>query len=289
VTHFIGVQSDVTERREAEDALRRAKDELEAVNHRMLMELQTAAKVQRALLPKELPDIEGASFAWLVEPCDELAGDMLNVVPLADHRAGLFMLDVSGHGVPAALLSVTVQHSLSSSPDRSVLFARDSSEPSGYRIRPPAEVASLLNAAFPMSPVTPQYFTLLYGILDLEAKELRFVSAGHPRPIHSPKDQNVELVSASGFPIGMFPERSFTENTVKLSGGDRIYLYTDGLTDAQNAVGDELGTAGLLQALEGARHLPLKESLSAMVETAIRWRGGSSFQDDLSLLAFEIE
>ena len=104
VTHFIGVQSDVTERREAEDALRLAKDELEAINHRMMMELQTAAKVQRALLPKKLPDIEGASFSWIVEPCDELAGDTLNVIPLDDRRTGLFMLDVSGHGVPAALL-----------------------------------------------------------------------------------------------------------------------------------------------------------------------------------------
>jgi len=288
VTHFIGVQSDVTERREAEDALRQAKAKLEAVNHRMMMELQTAAKVQRALLPAELPDIGDASFAWVFEPCDELAGDTLNVIPLGDQHAGLFMLDVSGHGVPAALLSVAVHHLLSARPEQSALLTRDSNEPSGYRIVSPAEVASLLNATFPMDTATPQYFTLLYGILDVKVKEFRFVSAGHPGPIHGPKGRHVELVPASGFPIGILPGRNFAEQTVKLGSGDRLYLYTDGLTEAQSRDGEEFGAAGLLRALEETRHLPLKESLSATVESATRWRDGSSFQDDLSLLAFEI-
>ena len=288
VTHFIGVQSDITKRREAEDALRRAKDDLETANRRMMMELQAASRVQRALLPAELPDIGDASFSWIFEPCEELAGDTLNVIPLGDQRAGLFMLDVSGHGVPAALLSVAVHHWLSERPERSALLTQDPEEASGYRVNPPARVASLLNAAFPMDPATAQYLTLLYGILDVQAKELRFVSAGHPGPIHGPKDRHVELIQASGLPIGIVPEGKFAEQTVQLSSGDRIYLYTDGLTETTSPDGEEFGTAGLIRALEETRHLPLEENLSATVERATRWRGSSSVQDDLSLLGFEI-
>ena len=288
VTHFIGVQSDITKRREAEEALRRAKDDLETVNRRMMMELQAASRVQRALLPAKLPDIGDASFSWVFEPCDELAGDTLNVVPLGDQRAGLFMLDVSGHGVPAALLSVAVHHWLSARPERSALLTRDPEEPSGYRVIPPARIASLLNAAFPMDPATAQYFTLLYGILDVEAKEFRFVSAGHPGPIHGPKGRHVELIQASGLPIGILPDGKFAEQTVHLSSGDRVYLYTDGLTETMSPDGEEFGTTGLVRALEETRHLPLKENLSATVESATRWRDSSSVQDDISLLGFEI-
>ena len=288
VTHFIGVQSDVTKRRDAENALRQTKEELEVVNRRMMMELQTAAMVQRALLPTELPDIGDASFSWVFEPCAELAGDTLNVIPLGDQRAGLFMLDVSGHGVPAALLSVAVHHWLSARPGRSALLTPDSSEPLGYRIVSPAEVASFLNATFPMDSTTNQYFTMLYGILDLKAKEFRFVSAGHPGPVHGPKDHDVELIRASGRPIGLFSETNFAEQSIKLSSGDRVYLYTDGLTEAENPGQEEFGAAGLVQALQVTRHLPLKENLLATVESATRWRDGSPFQDDLSLLAFEI-
>lgn len=288
VTHFIGVQSDITKRREAEEALRRAKDDLETVNRRMRMELQAASRVQRALLPAKLPDIGDVSFSWIFEPCDELAGDTLNVVPLGDQRAGLFMLDVSGHGVPAALLSVAVHHWLSARPERSALLTRDLEEPSGYRVTPPARVASLLNAAFPMDPVTAQYFTLLYGILDVEAGELTFVSAGHPGPIHGPRGRPVELVRASGLPIGILPDGKFAEQTVHLSSGDRVYLYTDGLTETMSPDGEEFGTTRLIRALEETRHLPLDENLSATVERATRWRGSSSVQDDLSILGFEI-
>lgn len=288
VTHFIGVQSDITKRREAEDALRRAKDDLETVNRRMMMELQAASRVQRALLPAELPDIGDASFSWIFEPCDELAGDTLNVVPLGDQRAGLFMLDVSGHGVPAALLSVAVHHWLSARPERSALLTQDPEGPSGYRVSPPAKVASLLNAAFPMDPATSQYFTLLYGILDVKAKEFRFVSAGHPGPIHGPKGRHAELIRASGLPIGILPDGRFAEQTIDLSSGDRVYLYTDGLTETMSPDGEEFGTTGLVRALEETRHLPLEENLSATVESATRWRDSSSVQDDLSLLGFEI-
>jgi len=122
VTHYIGVHTDVTRQKLAEDALHRSKEELEAVNRRMKRDLEAAAKLQKSLLPAALPRVKGLNIAWSLEPCDELAGDTLNVVPLDDTHVGLYVVDVSGHGVPASLLSVTLNRWLSPTRDHSVLF-----------------------------------------------------------------------------------------------------------------------------------------------------------------------
>ena len=105
-THFVGIQSDVTRRRQAEDRLRDA-------NKRMQANLLAAARVQQALLPTELPELPQAKFGWSYLPCDELAGDVLDVFQLDDQRVAFYVLDVSGHGVQAALLATTLSRWLS--------------------------------------------------------------------------------------------------------------------------------------------------------------------------------
>ncbi len=126
LTHFIGVQSDVSKRRVAEDRLREANRKLKEVNDRMVGDLEAAARIQHSLLPTDLPQVDGFRFAWDFRPCDELAGDTLNIVRLDDDRLGVFIIDVSGHGVRSALLSVTLSHTLSPVKSRSVLFSRRS-------------------------------------------------------------------------------------------------------------------------------------------------------------------
>ena len=101
------------------------------------------------------------NFAWVFKPCEELGGDILNVFMLDEQQVGLYLLDVSGHGVTAALLSVTLNRVLSPAPSPHSLLKQQG------RLMPPAEVAEQLNREFPMDPTTGQYFTLLYGILML--------------------------------------------------------------------------------------------------------------------------
>ena len=109
VTHFIGIQSDVTKRREAEDRLR-------TINDQLRRDLQEAAIIQKAWLPEALPEVPGFEFAWKFRPCAELGGDGLNVLRLDEHRLGLYILDVCGHGVPAALLLASLYRWLSPPP-----------------------------------------------------------------------------------------------------------------------------------------------------------------------------
>jgi PAS domain S-box-containing protein len=287
-THYIGVQSDVTARRNAEKALQIANRELENANHQMHKNLKAAARIQQALLPQSPPELDRFHFAWLYEPSEVLAGDTLNFFPLEDNYIALYIVDVSGHGVTAALLSVTLSHWLSPSSERSVLHnpKRDQKRTSG--IVPPAEVAEILNRQFPMDLDTAQYFTILYGIIDVKSGELRYVSAGSPPIVHLPKDHEPKFLYAAGYPIGISDEPDYEEKRLQLNPGDRLYLYTDGIPDAMNRSEIDFGMDRLGKVLSESRELTLDQSLGAVIDQLRDWMGDGSFQDDVTFLGVEV-
>lgn len=287
VTHFIGVQSDITSLRETEKALRVAKRELELANRHMDDDLKAAARVQRALLPERLPDVPEMDFAWVFRPCTQLAGDGLNVVALDDRRYGIYLLDVSGHGAPAALLSVTLAQLLSPIPGQSVLFTSDASSDSGFRLARPAEVAAELNRQFPKRVETRQYFTLFYGVFDAASRELVYVSAGHPAGIYMPREGTPRELPVRGLPVGLVQHPEYEEGRMRLTPGDRLYIYTDGLIEAEDGEEREFGAHRLRGAIEEFRSRPLQESVDAIEAAAERW-AGSNLDDDLSIVALEV-
>lgn len=289
VTHFIGVQSDVTGEKHAQDALQRANEQLEAANRSVRQDLDAAAAVQRSLLPAVLPEIPGIRFAWKFFPCQELAGDFLNVLPLDDHHVGLYILDVSGHGVAAALLSVTLSHFLSPVADRSFLYRAVPESPGTYRVAPPSEVVARLNQHFRSGPQTMQYFTMVYGVLDLATRDLCYVTAGHPGPVHVRRGVAPLVLDSGGPPVGLLPDASYEERTVRLGPGDRLYLATDGLTDAENTAGQEFGVEKLLGAYDRNRHRALQESLGAVMARVEEWCAPARPADDVAMLAIECE
>src|SRR5207248_3303478 len=182
--------------------LEAANARLAGANGRMSRDLRAAAKIQEAFLPRRAPRVPGAAFAWCYRPCDELAGDGLNVVPLGGGRVGLYVLDVSGHGVAAALLSVSMSRLLSPPSDPSSILVRDGG---GGRseVTPPADVAARMNRLFPFDPATEQFATLVYGVLDAATGEFRYASAGHPGPVHLPACGDPVVLASRGFPIGL--------------------------------------------------------------------------------------
>jgi PAS domain S-box-containing protein len=286
VTHYIGVQSDVTPEREFKEALERTRDSLQRAHDRMQRNLNRAADIQRSLLPEKAPSRDEVSFSWRLDSCDELAGDNLNIFTLDHDHIGMYVLDVSGHGVPAALLSVALHHWLSPDPDRSVL--RTDGPDGEAHIMSPEVVARQLNAEFPMDPATTQYFTLIYGVLNLSRREFRYVSAGHPPPIHVPKGQEIRQLESGGLPIGFLPDAEYETGHLCLAPGDRIFLFSDGLTESENDEGEFFGTQRLIDALEAGRSNDLETSLRSVVRGARRWRNHRSPEDDLTLLGFEI-
>jgi sigma-B regulation protein RsbU (phosphoserine phosphatase) len=255
--------------------LRAATEGLAAANDRHNRDLEAAARVQRALLP-ELPSaVPGARFAWALEPCSQLAGDYLNVLRLDDRHAGLCVLDVAGHGVAAALLSVTL----------SQLLARVAVGP-GAEVVPPAEVAARLAQQLTPEATAGHTFSLLYGVLALDTGELRFVSAGHPGPVHLTEVRPPAKLEVTGFPLGVGGS-GYKEHAVLLKPGDRLALYSDGLIGVRNAEGEHFGTRRLLAALDEGRRLPLADALGGLVRAVEGWRGDVPQQDDISVLLVE--
>jgi sigma-B regulation protein RsbU (phosphoserine phosphatase) len=288
VTHFIGIQTDITARKKAEEALVQAKQELETSYRRVKFDLEMAARIQQTLLPSPNLSIPGVEVRWVLKSCDELAGDTLNILKLDKNHVGFYLIDVSGHGVGAALLSFTLNRWLSSSLERSSLFRPKSSRRgSGYEIMPPALVATQLNRQFSMDLNTTQYFTLFYGVLDVRTGRFRYVNAGHSRPIYLPVFSDPVQLPGSGYPVGVLLDVEYQEQELHLRPGDRIYLYTDGLTELSNSVGDEYGIRRMTQVVQQGRHLGLQESIDALIDSVEQWSGSSNYQDDVSLLAFQ--
>ncbi|MDH3583162.1 MAG: PP2C family protein-serine/threonine phosphatase [Phycisphaerae bacterium] len=269
--------------------LRRQNEALELANRRIREDLEAAARIQQGLLPDRLPQLAGAHFNHAFIPCDELAGDILNVFPLDDEHVALYLLDVSGHGVRAALLSVTLSRFLS--PDDSDASLMRTRPPGSTRSEPadPAQVVAALNQRFPMSevPAEAQYFTLFYGVLQTHRRELRYVSAGHPPPILVDKQGTSAELDGSDFPVGWVPGAEYQTRTRTLDVGDRLYIYSDGINEAQDANGQMLGQNRLGRLLADQRPLELGPSVTAALDELEAW-SAPPFADDVSILAMEI-
>jgi sigma-B regulation protein RsbU (phosphoserine phosphatase) len=260
---------------------------LAMANGRMARDLKAAAKIQETFLPRALPRIPGTDFAWVYRPCDELAGDGLNVIPLGDGEVGLYVLDVSGHGVASALLSVTLSRLLSAPSEPSSILVRDGDARDRFEITPPAEVAARLNRNFPFDSATEQFATIVYGILNAASGEFRYVSAGHPGPVYLPCGADPVILEGRGFPIGLADD-AFEERSVHLGAGDRLYLYSDGVPEAMNPAGKAFGDERLLKVIDRGRSSSLQESVAALLAEIARWHGSESPQDDISILAVAV-
>ena len=288
VTHFIGVQSDVTIEKEAKDALQKANERLEAARQQAKRELEAAGVVQRSLLPVELVHVPGYNFAFKFRPCSDVGGDSLNILPLDDTHLAIYILDVSGHGVAAALLSVTLSHMLSVVPERSFLYQPSLDHPGAYSITPPAEVVSRLNRHFLANPAALQFFTMIYGVLHLPTARFRYVSAGHLSPIHFPHGGLPPAVrEAGGVPAGLLASATYEEHVLTLAPGDRLYLCTDGVFEAENPSGQELGVPAFIDILDRNRDLSLEDLLSSVMQSVEDWSAAAGPVDDASVLAIE--
>ncbi len=265
--------------------------ELEKINDRMRRDLEAAAKIQQSLLPTQLPECEKVNFAWKYVPCDELAGDTLNLFNLDEDHVGLYLLDVSGHGVPAALLSVNLSRILNPNPEQSDLLKEQIPGTPGYHLVRPEEVADRLNQRFPLDSNTEQYFTIQYGQLNIKSGSLTFISAGHPPMIHLKADGDSKAIQVRSMPIGFMVGvgKVYQEQILDLKNGDRLYFYSDGIIEAMNPKREQFGVERLLESLNKSRASTLNDSLDQLTDELELWTVGQGCGDDVSLLALEIK
>ncbi len=262
---------------------------LKKANKRMSSDLEAAAKIQTALLPTVQKDIQGLNYTWFFKPCEELAGDLFNVFMLDRDKVGFYVLDVSGHGVPAALLSVTLNQLLSPNPDQSNLLVQRKGDYFSAFVESPGNVAEKLNKQFPIDSTAGRYFTLLYGILDLKSHDLRYVSAGHPGIIYLPVNAEPEMWRIPGLPIGFSDNGHYENCDFHLNEGDRLILYSDCAVEMRDKKGEQFGNERMLEVFRKKGTTTLQQTLGSLVQALDEWSGKIQFEDDLTILVIEIQ
>ena len=259
---------------------------LEEANNKIMEDLAYAANVQKSLLPNNLPEIEGVDIYWEFHPCDQLGGDMINVMRLDENRYGIYILDVSGHGVTAALFSVSLSRVLSESRD---ILKSGIADPPYYIVTPPKEVLESLNRQFPMDLTTRQYFTIIYGILDVSRHTFQWSSAGHPPPILIHNNGAELVANASGPPIGFFENPGYEESLLKLEPNQRVVFCSDGIIEAANQFDEQFTIDRMRQTLDSTKDLELKDVLPNLISEVEGWTAGKGGpNDDITLLGLEI-
>ena len=250
-------------------------------------DLKAAAEVQRSLLPREMPEIPGWEFAWSYKASHDVAGDMFNLIRLDETHVAIYVLDVSGHGVPAALLSVSLSRAITANVGS--LLKRRIPEAPFYQLVRPAEVAQELNRRFQVMTESDQFFTLLYGVIDCENLTMEFVQAGHPGPILVTGDDVQVWEDAPDPPIGILPDLEFSQQKVQLSPGDLVLLYTDGVLEAHDPADELFGLDGITGALRKSKSSGIEICLENVYSEMVRFTQGRAQKDDLTMLGFRIK
>jgi phosphoserine phosphatase RsbU/P len=265
-----------------EQSLAERNEELQSANDYMTQSLESAARFQLSLLQKSPPTITGLNIGWIYSPCDQLAGDSYGVYPLPKEQLLVYQLDVTGHGVKAALLAVTLIHLLNpENPGNVVLDSVDGS------VIPPAKVVAELNNRFQINEESNQFFTLVYGIYDCSHHLFRYVNAAHSTPVLAGA-QTALVEEESDLPVGVMPNVAFTENRLKLLEGQALFLYSDGIIEAIRELDGALySEERLLNFLQRNSSSEISELLLLLEQEVRDWSGPTGLQDDVSALLIQ--
>ena len=249
-------------------------------------DLESAASMQKALLPP--PAVHGGvRFEWLFRPSNLIGGDMFGYFPLDQRHLVFYLLDVAGHGIPSALLSFTVNKILSQGIGGDSLLRRPIPHAPYHEPVPVEEVVAELNRRFQLEESSLLYFTMVYGVLDTQRGHLSMVRAGHPAPIRLGADGTLSALHDGDLAVGMMPDTVFTPIHLDLAVGDRLVVYSDGISDCKNGDDEAFSAQRLHQMLEASRYLPLDQSIRRIGDALRDWKGDEIYADDISLLALE--
>jgi phosphoserine phosphatase RsbU/P len=261
-------------------------DRLQSAHRLIEDDLKAAAWMQERLLPPPALLAHGVRCEWRLQPSGYVAGDIFNFFAMDDQQVGFYLLDVSGHGVPAAMLSVTLSMMLTPDATHGSPLKRYDSATGHFEILSPGDAVRELNRR--LQSKDDRYFTIVYGLLDTCTSTLRVAQAGHPGPVLIKKDRDPQILGTGGMPVGLWHDIDFDCFETSFSHGDRLLLYSDGVTECMNAQGEAFGENRLLLHLKRWAAQPLDELLGGLLVEVRTWRGVLEFGDDVSLLVIEM-
>lgn len=231
-------------------------------------ELQRAREIQQSLLPKDIPQLSGFEIAGAWEPARVVGGDYFDVIKLGDTKVGICIADVVGKSVSAALLMANVQATVRA-------FASEATTP--------AQLCTRVNSVLCNNIASGKFVTLFYGVLDANGSRLQFTNAGHLRPVLIKSSGALEELDNGGALLGVFPTWSYEDSSLQFTSGDRLILFTDGITEAMNGSGEEFGEHRLMQAAKELRTRPASE-LNAELLQRVKAFCNAQLHDDATLI-----
>jgi sigma-B regulation protein RsbU (phosphoserine phosphatase) len=238
-------------------------------------ELETARQIQLSILPSEIPQIEGLDIAARYIPMASVAGDFYDFMVVDEKRIGILVADVSGHGMPAALIASMLKIALSAQ---------------GPHAADPAQVLLGLNQAL-CGKFQHHYVTAAYLFVDMQKRTLTYAGAGHP-PLLLRDCKGVRDVAENGLFLGRFPFATYSSVVLPLTAGDRALLYTDGIPETTNPAGVEFGSGCLKRFLAAEQSISADHFAGQLLEELSCWsaRGsGEDLDDDITMVAIHVK
>jgi serine phosphatase RsbU (regulator of sigma subunit) len=236
----------------------------------LVKDMRLAEQVQQLFLPIAKPAIAGLEIAGMMRPARGLSGDYYDYSPIDSHRIQVVIADVSGKGVPAALLmsATAAAMQLEATRDRNMI-----------------EIVGRLNTGIYSVSDAERYVTLLLAEIDAGEQKMRFINCGHnPALLFRPKTGTITHMNSTCPPIGMFKTESFELDSVDLDDGDFLVFYTDGVTEAEDASGEEFGMERLSTVVRNGFSLTAEQLLAGIFGCAERFAGKNGFNDDVTIL-----
>jgi len=272
------LQKQIALGRERRESRRRARQESQA-RQEMISQLQLqkqeiadARAIQQGLLPKEIPQLPGYEIATAWQSALTVGGDYFDILPFGEEALGLCVADVAGKGLSAALLMSNLQAAVRGLASASL---------------PPDGLCSRLNALLCRNMTSDRFITFFYAQLDGPTRLFRYASAGHNPPFLLRGDGRHQRLREGGGVLGVFPDQKFDMGSAQLAPGDRVILFTDGVTEATNPLGEEFGEARLLGLVDQNRGCSAEELQRRILDDVTAFSGGHT-HDDITLVVLAV-
>lgn len=262
--------------------------ELRSLYDSLDSDLIEARKLQQSLVKERFREFGGSQISLLLRPSGHVGGDLVGFFPINAHRIAAYAIDVSGHGVASALMTARLAGYLSgSSPEQNIALYEG--EFGIYDAHSPEEVAEELNRLTLTELETETYFTLVFADIDLISGRVCLVQAGHPHPAIQRADGRVEFIGDGGLPVGLIAEAAYRPVVAHLAPGDRLLIFSDGVTECEDRAGRMLENAGLAELLHANQTMRGPELMEALTWDLARFCGDGDFTDDISAILFEFD